>query len=63
MMRYPKPGQSVQVRYRAALRSIASHHGDVGIVLCSASGRKTRNHLVRIGRELTVIPSGNLFKD
>lgn len=56
----PRPGQRVQVWYRASLRWLP-YHGQVGVVVVASKGRP-RNHGVRIGEREVVVPCGNLRK-
>jgi len=55
----PQQGQRVQVWYRPDLRALMPLHGRIGVV--EIVGRKRpRNHGVRVGPQLHVIPCGNL---
>jgi hypothetical protein len=60
MIRHPRVGQVVRLRYRAALRPIAPHHDRLGVVVAVCGGRKPRNHLVSIGGELVCVNAGHL---
>ena len=51
MIYQPKPGQKVLIRYRPTLRKETGLHMATGTVLTVASGRRTKNVLVRTYRE------------
>jgi hypothetical protein len=55
----PRPGQRVRVWYRASLRPYVRYHGREGLVVTPGRGRP-RNHTVRVGEDLVIIPAGNL---
>jgi hypothetical protein len=61
MLVNPRPGDRVQLRYRASLRSLCPH-GATGTIVVAGKG-KPRNHLVRLddGREL-MVPCGHITK-
>lgn len=62
VMRRPRPGDIVQLRYGVRYRSLTAYHKRVGKVLCVARGHKMVNALIQLGTgELVVVPSGNLF--
>jgi hypothetical protein len=58
LISHPRLGQRVQVWY-AARHLPLPHHGAVGVVEIAGKGRP-RNHGVRIGGVLVVVPAGNL---
>lgn len=59
MIATPALGQPVQVWYRAGVRDIMPLHGKTGVVVIRSHGRP-RNHAVRIGGRVYVVPCGNL---
>lgn len=59
MIVHPRLGQQVQVWYRAAVAPYAPYHGKIGTVEVRGVG-KPRNHAVRIGEKLVIVPCGNL---
>lgn len=61
MFANPKPGQAVKIHYAAHYAAIMRFHGKTGQVVQRGRGRP-RNHLVKIGETLAVIPCGNLQK-
>lgn len=61
MLANPKPGQLVEIRYRAALRPIARLHGRLGVVRIVGKG-KPRNHGVEVDGRLYCVPCGQLNK-
>lgn len=61
MLANPKPGDLVRVQYRKALHPLAPLQGAVGVVAVVSKG-KPRNHGVRVGDRLHVIPCGHLVK-
>lgn len=68
MLTNPRPGQEVQIWYRAEMRELMRFHGCGGYVAASAParrpGRKSgpRNHLVQVGLLFLIVPAGNLRK-
>jgi hypothetical protein len=56
MVSSPKIGQEVQLWYKD--RSMPMH-GKVGVVVVAGRGRP-RNHGVRVGGAVVVVPAGNL---
>lgn len=59
MVASPRPGQCVRVWYRVGVRDIMPLHGKTGTVVTRSRG-KPRNHAVRIGGKVYVVPCGNL---
>jgi len=59
MLRNATVGQAVWLRYRSALRAVAGLHGAAGRVEIAGRGRP-RNHGVRVGSRLVVVPAGHL---
>lgn len=59
MILNPRPGQRVQVWYRAGLRDVMPYHGKIGTVAVVCRGRP-RNHGVLIDGEVIAVPCGNL---
>jgi hypothetical protein len=55
----PRPGMLVLVWYRLEARICSPLHGKLGRVVVAGRG-KPRNHGVKIGRHVYVIPAGNL---
>lgn len=55
----PRPGARVRIRYRAGVRDRMPWHDAVGTVEI-VGRRRPRNHGVRIGAVLVVVPAGNL---
>ena len=60
MIVHPRIGQCVRLRYRLSLRRVAPYHDRTGIVVARSNGPGPRNHLVRIGEDLVVVPCGHL---
>lgn len=58
MISNPRPGQRVQVWY-AAKRLPMPWHGQTGTVEIVGRSRP-RNHGIRVGAALVVVPAGNL---
>jgi len=59
----PQRGQSVRLRYGAKRWPITPRFQDaVGRVVIPSHG-KPRNHLVKIGAELAIVPAGNLMPE
>lgn len=62
MLTNPRPGDRVQLWYGERWRRACGHlHGRKGVVEIASRG-KPRNHGVRVGGELVVVPAGNLRK-
>jgi hypothetical protein len=66
MMSHPRPGQRVQIWYRAAMAAIMPYHRRIATVAIVAHG-KPRNHGVILthgqivyGTLLVIVPAGNL---
>jgi hypothetical protein len=60
MLSRPRIGQAVRLHYAARKRKGAPHHGSLGTVVVVARGPGPRNHGVRIGGEIVVVPCGQL---
>lgn len=60
MVRQPKPGLLVRVRYAKARCHLFPQHGRDGVVIASGRGPGPRNVLVRVDGWLVVVPAGNL---
>lgn len=59
MIASPALGQLVRVWYRVGVRDAMPLHGKTGVVVIRSRGRP-RNHAVRIGGKVYVVPCGNL---
>jgi len=59
MISNPRQGDTVQVWYREGLRHAMPLHGRVGTVVHASRG-KPRNHGIRIGGKVYVVPCGHL---
>lgn len=62
MIANPTIGQPVRVWYRAGVRDAMPLHGKRGVVVVRSRGRP-RNHAVRIGGRVYVVPCGNLQRE
>lgn len=63
MLSHPRPGQRVELRYRAETRPVFPWHGAAGVVVTPSHGHP-RNHLVRLDCGfLMIVPAGNLVKE
>lgn len=60
MLSRPKVGATVQCWYAKQTRAWRPLHGIVGTVEVVGSGPGPRNHGVRIGDQMFVVPAGNL---
>lgn len=66
MVRHPRVGDRVRIRYRRGVRKVMPHHDKLGTVeIVAAGGGGPRNHGVRLDGSgvLTVVPAGNLMRD
>ena len=59
MLSNPRENQIVQAWYAVPKRPIARFHGLTGVIVTPGHGTP-RNHLVRFGGELAIIPGGQL---
>lgn len=63
MIRHPKIGDQVRIRYRKVVRRVMPHHDKLGVIEIVARGPGPRNHGVRLRcGVLTVVPAGNLMR-
>ena len=64
MIRHPRAGDVVRIRYRKGVREIMPHHDQVATVEIVARGPGPRNHGVRLPcGTITVVPAGNLMRE
>ena len=56
----PRRGQLIRVRYGKRWRAIPRFQDAMGWVVIPSHG-KPRNHLVKIGGKLVIVPAGNLM--
>jgi len=61
MIRFPKPGQRVQLWYRKSATRTMPHHASFGTVVAFGIGRGPRNVAVQLeAGGVVVVPRGNL---
>lgn len=64
MIRRPRPGDRVRIRYRRATAHLWPHHGKSGTVVLSGLGPGPINVLVKLDDgNYTCLPRGNLVKE
>ncbi len=62
MIWQPKPGQTVQIKYRLSMRKETGIHDSTGTIMKVGSGNKPKNCLVTLSDDRpVVVPRGNLF--
>lgn len=64
MIRWPKAGMRVRIRYAKWYAARMPYHDRTGTVVVAATSRRLRNALVALdGGGRVVVPGGNLFEE